>query len=145
MAGGLLIGSAIYYAAVAAAAPLLVAFFVGDEWLAAIPVIFALAVFGAVTTTGSIFGPLYRALNQMRAAIIVKIVALLIAIPLGTLLLFSLNSASGDDAQRAAVGGGAVISLIYCISVSLTAIVTLRRLRALSQWPEEAPADAVQV
>lgn len=145
MAGGLLVGSAVYYGAVAAAAPLLVAFFVGEEWIAAIPVIFALAVFGAVTTTGSIFGPLYRALNQMRAAITVKIIALLIAIPLGALLLVVLTNASGDDAQRAAVGGGAVISLIYCISVSLTAIVTLRRLRALSREAEAAPVDGVQV
>ncbi|MGQ9907797.1 MAG: oligosaccharide flippase family protein [Candidatus Flexifilum sp.] len=145
MAPALLVGSAVYYAAVAAAAPLLVVLFVGEEWIAAIPVIFALAVFGAVTTTGSIFGPLYRALDQMRAAIAVKLVALAIAIPLGAALLIALTDAGGDDAQRAAIGGGAVISLIYCISVSLTAVVTLRRLRALSQTSGSAPPDGSPV
>lgn len=145
MAPALLVGSAVYYAAVAAAAPLLVVLFVGEEWVAAIPVIFALAVFGAVTTTGSIFGPLYRALDQMRAAIAVKLVALAIAIPVGAALLIAVTAAGGDDAQRAAIGGGVVISLIYCISVSLTAVVTLRRLRVLSQTSDSAQPDGSPV
>lgn len=142
---GLLVGSAVYYAAVAAAAPFLVILFVGEEWIAAIPVIFALAVFGAITTTGSIFGPLYRALDQMREAIAVKLIALAIAVPAGAALLIALTDAGSDDAQRAAIGGGAFISLIYCISVCLTAVVTLRRLRALSQRTAVAPLDDTPV
>ena len=63
----LLVGAALFYGAVALAAPLLIVPLFGAEWEPALPLIAILAVYGVASTVGGIFGPLYRAFNQMRS------------------------------------------------------------------------------
>lgn len=119
----LTLGGVLFYVAVALFAPLVVLPLFGEEWLPALPLIAALGVYGVVTTTGGIFGPLYRAFYLMRGAILAKIVALSIMLPLGVAFVF----------YGGALGGAWAINGLYILSVGLTALVTLPELRRRAQ------------
>jgi O-antigen/teichoic acid export membrane protein len=95
------------------------AFLYGNDWLPAVPLLPVLAVYGAVTMVGGVFGPLYRALRLMRAAILVKIVALIIGIVVAIVLIQQMN----------ALGGAWTVSITFTLSILLTALVTLPVLR----------------
>ncbi len=100
-------------------------------------------MFGAVTTVGGVFGPLYRAFDLMRRAIAVKVVALALVLPLGALLLeqaasgqfvrfFGMTAFSAynpGSANTGALIGAVMIDALYIISVALTVLVTLPELR----------------
>lgn len=95
----------------------------GNEWIPAVPLLAVLAVYGAVTTVGGVFGPLYRALDLVGRAAAVKVIALILSVLPGLWLVRELGA-----------GGGAwMISLIYTISVALTAAITLPELRRRAQ------------
>jgi O-antigen/teichoic acid export membrane protein len=115
----LLVGSLVFYAGVALAAPLLVVPLFGDEWLPALPLIGALAIYGSVTTIGGIFGPLYRAFNIMRSMIVVKVVSLVLMTAAGVGLI----------AEYGALGGAWTINIGFIVSILLTAGVALPELR----------------
>jgi O-antigen/teichoic acid export membrane protein len=126
----LLVGSAVLFGALALFAPFVIPPLLGEEWERAIPALMSLAVYGAVTTVGGIFGPLYRALNLVGWAAAAKVTALVLVLPLGYTLL---QSASGiaqvNQAEVGALIGAWMINGLYLISVVLTAVFTLRVLR----------------
>lgn len=115
----LLVGGALFYAAVALFAPLVVVPLFGAEWLPALPLIGALAVYGSVTTIGGIFGPLYRAFRIMRSMIVVKIMSLVVMLVAGLLLI----------TQYGVLGGAWMVNIGFIVSILLTAGVTLPELR----------------
>jgi lipopolysaccharide exporter len=116
--------------------PAIVPLLYGSEWTPAVPLLAVLAVYGAVTTIGGIFGPLYRALELVGRAAIVKIIALVLSVLPGLWLVHELG----------AMGGAWMISLVYTLSAALTAVITLPVLRQRAQEEtvvhdaEEAPA-----
>jgi O-antigen/teichoic acid export membrane protein len=126
----LLVGSAVLFGALALFAPFVIPPLLGEEWEHAIPALMSLAVYGAVTTVGGIFGPLYRALNLVGWAAAAKVTALVLVLPVGYTLL---QSASGiaqvNQAEVGALIGAWMINGLYLISVVLTAVFTLRVLR----------------
>ncbi len=127
----LVAGSVAFYSLTAlfvvSIGPWIVPLLYGSEWLPALPYIGALCLFGAVTTVGGIFGPLYRALNLVTPAMFAKLLVLIVGIVPGIWLV---EQASG-------LGGAWLISLLFTASVLLTALITLPvlRQRALSLQP----------
>lgn len=133
------LGGLIFYAGVALAAPLLVPLVVGARWIDAIPVVAALAPFGAITTIGGIFAPVYRAFAIVRWIIVTKLLSLAIGVPLGIGITAWLSGRAaapsawlGADAltasnvsQAAAIGGALMISLLYAVSVATMAGIVL--------------------
>ncbi|MBW4437198.1 MAG: oligosaccharide flippase family protein [Pleurocapsa minor GSE-CHR-MK-17-07R] len=116
--------SLVLYAALAlVGAPLLPLLF-GEDWRPVVPVVTVLSLYGVITAIGGNFGVLYRVFEQMRGAIAIKLVALAIA---ATATIAWLSS--GGDAQHAAVAGAAGMVLLFGISVSGTAWMTLTALR----------------
>ncbi len=83
----LALGGIVFYSAVAIAAPFVIPPLLGLRWIPAIPPLMALAVYGALTMAGGIFGPLYRTFNRLRQIITVKLFTLALALPVGVLLL----------------------------------------------------------
>lgn len=126
----LLVGSIILFGALVLFAPIVIPPLLGEEWERAIPALQALAVYGAVTTVGGIFGPLYRALDRVLWAVAAKVMALALVLPVG---YAALNSASGiaqlNQAEIGALGGAWMINGLFIISVGLTAISTFLALR----------------
>lgn len=135
---GLALGAVVFYAAFALALPLVVPLIYGHHWKPAIPAIVALSVFGAVTMVGGIFGPLYRSLNLLRSAIVVKIVALVAVLLPGWLLLQPIHHLSDlwslggrfpvafpELQQAGSVVGAWMVNGLYIVSIVLTAVVTL--------------------
>lgn len=139
-------GSLLIYGAMALLAPILIPALFGSEWIPAIPAIIMLAYYGGLTTTGGIFGPVYRALDFMRVAISSKLIAMALALPLGYLLLLGyaqlpLEAFSGLDrllpvsllemsqASAAAAAGGLIVNMIFTISVGITATAAMREVR----------------
>jgi O-antigen/teichoic acid export membrane protein len=120
-------GGSLVYGALAITAPWLVPLLLGEAWRPAIPALQVLGIFGAITTAGGVFGPLYRALDAMRGAIAAKLIALALALPLGAWLL-----SRGADG---ALVGAWTINLLFAISVGLTAWIALRALRRAAQAP----------
>lgn len=129
-------GGALFYGALALAGPALVAWVVaplfGEEWLAVIPLIPVLAVYGVFTTVGGVFGPLYRAFEMSGVALAIKVVSLTLLLPLGAALINALG----------VVGGAWLISGLYVLSVTLTAAVTLPALRRRAQASSSAVETA---
>jgi O-antigen/teichoic acid export membrane protein len=126
----LLVGSVIFYGAFALAAPLFVQLLYGEEWLPAIPLVQALALYGAVATVGSVFAPLYRAFDYVRGALLIKMGLLAVFIPSGYLLM----RAYGE------IGTVWTMNLLFLFTVVLTAFLTLPELRLRAQ--EQAHAQA---
>lgn len=129
----LAIGAAGFYALFALAMLLIgewaVTLVYGAQWTPAVPFVVVLAVYGAVTTLGGVFGPMYRALELVRTAILIKIAALLIGLVPGLLLASTLPDG---------LGGAWMINLLFALSVSMTAWVVLRELerRRMAQIKE---------
>ncbi len=130
-----------FYAVFALAVPFLVLLF-GQRWLPAVPVIIALSVYGAVTMVGGIFGPLYRALNLLRSAIIVKIIAMVMIVVPGWLWIRQLSQPEAtmllnplirfnslQNQQTGATAGAWVVNGLYIVSVALTVVFTLPALK----------------
>jgi O-antigen/teichoic acid export membrane protein len=115
-----LTGAAIgFYVVFALAMPIIVPLLYGAKAISAVPVIVVLSVYGAITTVGGIFGPLYRALYLLRAAIIIKVGALILMLVPGLFLVQTLGAS----------GGAWMVNLLYALTVILTAGVTLPVLR----------------
>jgi lipopolysaccharide exporter len=137
------VGGVIFYSVVALVAPLLIPLVLGERWIPAVPPLVALALYGAVTTFGGNFGPLYRAFNLMRQIIVIKLLGLVFLLPAGIILLQGLASrqvnaapffgmALTSDEARAgagALGGALLIDVVFLLSVALTAWVTLPELK----------------
>jgi PST family polysaccharide transporter len=125
----LTLGSAAFYSAVIVFAltlgPAVVPLLYGSEWSPAVPLLAVLAVFGAVTTVGGVFGPLYRALNIVGKAAVVKAIALAVSVLPGIWLV----------SQYGAAGGAWMITLVYTLSVAFTALITLPVLRQRVEQP----------
>jgi O-antigen/teichoic acid export membrane protein len=124
----LAVASLAFYAVVIVVAPLLLVPIFGPEWLPVLPLLPALAIFGMTTTVGGVFGPLYRALNLMRSALIIKIGTLFV-LPAG---VWMIN-------QWGAVGGAWAINALFLVSVAATIVVTLWVLYQRAQGPEAVP------
>lgn len=138
-------GSLLVYGAMALAAPYVIAPLFGTEWIPAIPAIILLAYYGALTTTGGVFGPVYRSLGMMRMAVITKLVAMSLVLPAGALLLqaFAVPDLSGyaglallpaglatmGQASAAAAAGALIVNGVFTVSVGITAVVVMRAVR----------------
>jgi hypothetical protein len=92
-----------------------------------VPLLQGLAVFGAVTTVGSVFGPLYRAFDYVRGAFLVKLVALLVMLPVGYGLVVWLG----------AMGGVWMMNGLYVSTILLTAWLTLPELGRRARMQRE--------
>lgn len=126
----LLVGGAALFGALALFAPFVIPPLLGEEWERAIPALMSLSIYGAVTTVGGIFGPLYRALDRVMWAAAAKLIALAVVLPLGySLLSTASGSAQINQAEAGALGGAWMINGLFIISVSLTALFTLPVLR----------------
>ena len=98
-----------------------------------------LAVYGAVTTVGGVFGPLYRAFDLLKRMITMRVITLALVLPIGVLLLrstspgfFGLETMMTYNPGRANAGaliGAGMIDALYVISVALTAALSLPELR----------------
>lgn len=116
----LAVGGGLFYGAVALFAPAVIVPLFGDEWLPALPLIPALAIYGVATTVGGVFGPLYRALDLMRAALLIKAGTLAVGLPLGALLVLAFGT----------LGGAWTVNILFVVSVLLTAAAALPALRS---------------
>lgn len=125
-AGGLAV-----YGGLALVAGVVIPPVLGERWIPAIPALIALTPYGAITTVGGVFGPLYRALNQMRKAIGAKLIALVVGV-------FALLLLSGVDSSvmGASVAGALMIDVIFGVSVLLTVAFTLPDLRRRAKSSE---------
>jgi O-antigen/teichoic acid export membrane protein len=117
-----------FYAVVALAAPLFVPLLLGPGSQPAVPVVVILCFYGAIIAVGGIFGPLYRALDLMRPALVVKIVTVLIVVPIGIVLIQQLGPS----------GGAWMIVGLYGLSVALTAIISLPPMRRRAEVQQNA-------
>jgi hypothetical protein len=129
----------------ALAAPLVIPPLLGTRWLPAIAPLAALTLYGAVTTVGGVFGPLYRAFNLMKRMIAARAVTLLLVLPVGALLLMRTAAApeffglgllmpyNPAAANGGALFGALMIDAVYVLSVALTAALTLPELRKKAQ------------
>jgi O-antigen/teichoic acid export membrane protein len=106
-----------------AGAPLLPLLF-GPEWAPVVGVVAILAAYGAVTAIGGNFGVLYRVFNQVTGAILIKLAALGIALPLALAWM-----RGAGDARAVAEAGAAGMVVLFALSVGMTAIMTLTALR----------------
>lgn len=123
----LTVGAAGFYGVmvilVHAIGPAVAGFLYGDSWLPAVPLLAIIALYGAATTVGGVFGPLYRSLELVWQAVAVKIVALAVGAPAGWWLV----------QQWGAAGGAWTIGLIFSVSSALTAFISLPMLRRRAQ------------
>jgi O-antigen/teichoic acid export membrane protein len=136
------IGGILFYGLFALGTPLLIPLLFDPSWQPAVPAVATLAVYGIVTTVGGIFGPLYRTLNLMRSAILVKLIALVVILVPGWLhmqqighihTLWILPIAVQADVpsvlQAGAISGAWMVNGLLTVSVLLTALFCLRALR----------------
>ncbi|MDX2162341.1 MAG: oligosaccharide flippase family protein [bacterium] len=129
-------------------APYLIPPILGAEWTPAVAPLSVLAFYGALAAVGGIFGPLYRAFNRMRSALIAKGIALAVMIPLAlaavsraddtalmgvprlNAFIGAVRLADPFAAVDASVIGAWLITLAFAISISLTAAVMFTVLRS---------------
>ncbi|MCA0457690.1 MAG: oligosaccharide flippase family protein [Chloroflexi bacterium] len=136
------LGAVGFYALFVIFVPLIVPLIFSDQWIPAVPIVRALALYGIVLAVGGIFGPLYRGLGLMRPIIAIKVITLIAILLPGLLLLqqgASLNDVwdaanntsinIGTHAQSGAVTGAWIVNLLLFISAFLTALVALPALR----------------
>jgi O-antigen/teichoic acid export membrane protein len=117
--GVVTLGSVAFYALVIVLAPLLLVPIFGEEWVPVLPLLPAFTLYGILTNVGGNFGPLYRALDLMRPAIVSKIVALVVMLPAGFWLIGQLD----------ALGGVWMINGLLALPIVIIAAVTLPILR----------------
>ncbi len=138
---GMATASAVFYSIFALLVPVFVPMLFGADWAVAVPVVVTLAVYGAVTMVGGIFGPLYRALNLMRPILAIKVGALLVIVP-GLWLLMQISAVEAAWQvngllaptialleQNGAVVGAWIVNGLMIVSVGLTVVVSLSALR----------------
>ncbi len=136
------ISASIFYALFALAVPIIVPVIFSQQWIPAIPVVAALALYGVVGTVGGIIGPLYRGLGLMRPIILIKVVTLVVILLPGLFILEQKASAFEVwgmvqrfspllrlEAQSGAVTGAWIVNGLLAISALLTAFVALPELR----------------
>lgn len=149
-------GSLLVYGAMALAAPFVIAPLFGHEWIPAIPAIILLAWYGALTTTGGVFGPVYRSLGMMRSAVIAKLAAMALVLPLGVLLLqgFAVPDLSGyaglarlpaglatmGQASAAAAAGALIVNAVFTVSVGAMAVIVMRAVYRRAQAQTASPS-----
>lgn len=117
--GVLALAAVVFYAVFALLTPLIVPLIYGGAWTVAVPVVVALSVYGAITTVGGIFGPLYRALNLLGVILAAKTLTLVILAVPGLALV----ETSG------ATGGAWLVNGLFALSLVLTALLTLPALK----------------
>lgn len=130
--------AAAFYTLFALVVPIFVPPIYGRESIPAIPVIQVLAVYGAITMVGGIFGPLYRALNALLPALLVKIVTLVVVMAGAgwffwnarwVVSIWTLNGLFRLPQQPAqsigALAGAWMLNGLFGLSVALTVAVTL--------------------
>lgn len=122
------VGASAFYGVLALVAPLVVPPLFGADTAPAVPVVIILSFFGAISAVGGLFGPLYRAFDLMRPALLVKMVTGLVLFLPGLFLI----SAYG------AVGGAWLINGLFLLSIVLTASITLPPLRRAAQLQTES-------
>lgn len=105
----------LFYGALALLAPVAVPLLFGPEAEPAAPVVAILALYGGLAAVGGLFGPVYRAFDHVRGALIIKLVVMALGLPLGVLLV----------GQAGAVGGAWLINLLFLVSIALTAAMLL--------------------
>ena len=136
--GVLALGGLAFYGLLALLAPMLIVPIFGNEWTPVIPVLVPLTLYGALTTVGGIFGPLYRAFGIMRAAVSIKLLTLVLVLPVGIVLMQSLSLNTDSfwgwshfdlSATRVAIGGAWTINVLFLVSIALTMAITLPLLR----------------
>lgn len=113
------LGAVGFYGVLALVAPFVVPLVFGADTAPAVPVIIVLSLYGGVTAVGGLFGPLYRALDLVRAALIIKLVTSAIVIIPGVILISQLGE----------IGGAWLVNGLYILSVALTMLVTFPALR----------------
>ncbi len=135
------VGSAVFFSLIVVIAPPLIPLILGARWLPAIPVLIVLAFYGAITTVGGLFAPLYRTFDLLRAIIGVKLIALALVLPLGALALARNSPAwmnrfvgigmlpAYAGSQSGALTGAWIIDALFAISVTLTGVIALSELR----------------
>ena len=140
--GVLALGAVAFYGAVALIAPLVIPALFGAEWQSAVPVLIPLTIFGAVTTVGGVFAPLYRAFGMLRSTFTAKLVVLVLVLPVGIVLMKNavINPSAffgwshfEDAATRVAVAGAWTINVLLVVSVTTTMMLTLSRLRKVAR------------
>ncbi|MEO8395020.1 MAG: oligosaccharide flippase family protein [Chloroflexota bacterium] len=122
------------YGLLALLAPFAIPPVLGSRWIPAIPPLVILTLYGAITTVGGNFSPLYRSFNLMRQTIIVKLIALALVVPIG-LVLMQAAVARDVSGSSGAVAGAWMLTVIYALSITLTAVVTLPELRRRAATP----------
>ncbi|MFZ4815241.1 MAG: lipopolysaccharide biosynthesis protein [Phototrophicaceae bacterium] len=115
----LMVGSLAFYSLFALGVGWVVPLIYGQTWLPIIPLLQVLALFGALTTIGSVFGPLYRAFQQVRGALWIKVGVLAIGLPVGYVWIN----------QYGELGGAWLVNLWYALSVAATAWLSVPELR----------------
>lgn len=151
---GLAGASLLAYGAMALVAAWMIPALFGPEWGPAVPAIIVLAYYGGLTTTGGVFGPVYRALGMMRAAVLSKLAALALILPLGYLLLqgyavpdvspyagltgIAYGLVTQGQASAAAAAGAVIVDLLFTVSIGIMAVTSLRAVRERAA-PGHAP------
>jgi O-antigen/teichoic acid export membrane protein len=145
------IGATLFYVLFALFVPIIVPLLFSRQWIPAIPVVAALAIYGIVGTVGGIIGPLYRGLNLMRPVIMIKLVTMALILLPGWFILR--QGAALDvwviigqiapllkpQAQSEAVFGAWIVNGLLLVSALLTAFIALPALR------RKAEAQALKV
>ena len=137
--------SLVLYGLLALVAPFAIPPVLGSRWIPAIPPLVILTLYGAFTTVGGNFGPLYRSFNLMRQTIFVKLLTLALVVPISFVWMHAQFAAHPQPLQPffglapllgnaqsgswGAVAGAWMIDAIYLLSIGLTAAVTLPELR----------------
>jgi hypothetical protein len=125
------LGAIGFYTLFVLIVPYIVPLVFGAESQAAVPAILVMSIFGGVTMVGGLFGPLYRALDLMRPAVLIKAVTLvMVLLPAWLVLqnrdLFARGTAGYD--MNGSVLGAWMINGLYIISAILTAWIALAAL-----------------
>ncbi|MDZ4765109.1 MAG: oligosaccharide flippase family protein [Chloroflexota bacterium] len=122
---GLTAGGLVVFGAAALLAPIFIPPLLGDEWTPALPALTVLMLYGVITTTGGVFGSLYRALNLLGRAIAAKLIALSVV---GIMAVVWVAGGAFAATDAAVVGAWLIVGF-YAVSVALMAWWTLRALR----------------
>jgi O-antigen/teichoic acid export membrane protein len=95
----------------------LVRIFLGDKWLAAIPMLQALAIFGLLQVSSGNIGPAFLALGRPRLVMIVTVFTVAIGIPLTIFATLRWGVSGTIWSLVATSSAAAIVSLILAIRV----------------------------
>jgi O-antigen/teichoic acid export membrane protein len=122
---GLAIGGIALYSALAIGGVVFIPMMMEADWRPAVPVLAILCLYGAITTTVGVLGPVYRALDLMRQAITAKGIALIVLVIGG----IAFAAAGTLPPERAAVYGAALIAAIFAVQGAATAWLVIPQVR----------------